>query len=116
MDSAAAGAGQLEGEKVAVVGGTNGVGWALARALAAQGAHVLVVGRTFLDQGVPRLRFLAADLSFMKNVRAIAAALPAETLDLVLMTQGIFAGKQRAMNPEGIELDIVREVGAADPT
>lgn len=96
----------LIGEKVAVIGGTNGIGRALAHALAGKGAEVLVVGRTFRDQGLARLRFLQADLSVMREARKIAQELPAETIDLLIMTQGIFAGRQRSASPEGIELDM----------
>jgi len=96
----------LVGEKVAVIGGTSGIGRALALAVASRGADVTVVGRTFRDQGVPQLRFLGADLSRMKEAKRIARELPSEALDLLIMTQGIFAGKRRATNPEGIELDM----------
>lgn len=92
--------------KVAVIGGTNGIGRALARALVAKDADVLVVGRTFRDQELPRLRFIQADLSSMKSARKLAQELPAETLDMLIMTQGIFAGKRRLTKPEGIELDM----------
>jgi len=96
----------LSGEKVAVIGGTGGIGRALAHALVAKGAEVLVIGRTFRDHDLPRLRFIQADLSSMKNAQKIAQELPAETLDMLIMTQGIFAGRQRSINQEGIELDM----------
>ena len=96
----------FSGDKVAVIGGTNGIGRALAHALAAKGAEVLVVGRTFRDHGRPRVHFIQADLSAMKVARKIARELPAETLDTLIMTQGIFAGSKRKASIEGIELDM----------
>ena len=44
----------LSSRRVAVVGGTGGLGRALARLMAARGAEVTVAGRTFRDAGVAR--------------------------------------------------------------
>ena len=96
----------LSGKRVAVIGGTGGVGRALALAMAEKGAEVLVVGRTFRDQETKNISFLACDLKSLKNARDVAQQLPAEHLDLLIMTQGIFAGRQRLTNEEGIELDM----------
>lgn len=52
----------LRGKRMALVGGTNGLGRALARKFAAHGAKVIVVGRTFRDQGLERVSFISADL------------------------------------------------------
>ncbi|MFF8803174.1 MULTISPECIES: SDR family NAD(P)-dependent oxidoreductase [unclassified Methylobacterium] len=43
---------------MAVVGGTGGIGRAIARDLAARGAEVIVVGQTFRDQATKGIRFL----------------------------------------------------------
>jgi NAD(P)-dependent dehydrogenase (short-subunit alcohol dehydrogenase family) len=96
----------FKGKKIVVVGGTNGIGRALARLLADKGAEVTVIGRTFQDEGVPRLHFIAADLAQMQQARRVAQELAAETLDALIFTTGIFAGKQRRESPEGIELDL----------
>jgi len=111
----------LERWKVAMVGGTGGLGRTIGRLLASRGAKVTVVGQTFRDSGVPRIEFIQADLSLMREAQRVANALPAEKLDLVVFTTGIFAAPQRQETAEGIERDIaisylsrlvvVREIG-----
>jgi NAD(P)-dependent dehydrogenase (short-subunit alcohol dehydrogenase family) len=96
----------LIGKRIAVIGGTNGLGRAIALEFISKGAEVIVVGRTFRDQGIPRLIFIKADLSELKNAQSLAKELPVETFDILIMTQGIFAGKQRKTNSAGIELDM----------
>ena len=94
------------GKKVAIVGGTNGIGRAIALELANSGANVLVVGRTFRDKGVAGLVFVQADLTLMKEASRVAQQLPAESLDMLIFTNGIMAGSERRQTPEGIELDL----------
>lgn len=94
------------GKRIAVIGGTNGIGRAFARELVTQGAEVTVIGRTFLDKDIAGLRFIQADLSLMKEAQRVAQELPAETLDMMIFTTGIFAGKQRLESPDGIEMDL----------
>lgn len=97
---------ELSGWKIAVIGGTGGLGRAISQRLAKQGAHVTVVGQTFRDAGMPRLEFVQADLSLLREAERVAKALPAESLDLVLFTTGIFAAPQRQETAEGIERDM----------
>lgn len=111
----------LDGRKAVVVGGTNGIGLALAQHLHAHGADVVVVGRKFQDTEGPRMHFVQADLSSLKKAREVAQGLDAEALDMLVMTTGIFAGDPRQESSEGIELDmavsclsrlvILREIG-----
>jgi NAD(P)-dependent dehydrogenase (short-subunit alcohol dehydrogenase family) len=61
----------LAGKRVAVVGGTDGLGRAIARLAAARGADVIVVGRTFRDEGVPRISFIKADLSLTSAAKKV---------------------------------------------
>lgn len=96
----------LAGTRAAVVGGTGGLGRAIARQLAARGAHVTVVGQTFRDDGVQRLSFLKADLSSMREAARVGSELATLELDLVVLTTGIFAGKQREVTAEGLERDM----------
>ncbi|HEX8701193.1 MAG TPA: hypothetical protein VF815_20380, partial [Myxococcaceae bacterium] len=51
----------LAGKRMAIVGGTDGLGRAIARLAASRGAQVLVVGRTFRDEGTPGITFMKAD-------------------------------------------------------
>ncbi len=119
----------LEGLNIAIIGGTNGIGRALALAALAEGAKVKVVGRTSRDAAMPGLSFVAADLSSMETARHVAQDLSASSLDILVFTNGVMAGRQRQVTSEGIEYDfavsylsryiILREVastlGAARP-
>lgn len=96
----------LEGTRAAVIGGTGGLGRAIARELAARGARVVVVGQTFRDEGVAGLEFVRADLSSMAEARRVGQELPAEELDLVVFTTGIFAAPRREVTAEGVERDM----------
>jgi NAD(P)-dependent dehydrogenase (short-subunit alcohol dehydrogenase family) len=95
----------LTGKRVAVVGGTDGLGRAIARLAASRGARVVVVGRTFRDEGAPNLSFLKADLSSMAEAARIGRELPAD-LDVVVLTTGIMAAKAREVTAEGVERDL----------
>jgi NAD(P)-dependent dehydrogenase (short-subunit alcohol dehydrogenase family) len=73
----------MNGRAALVTGSTDGIGVAIARTLAAEGARVIVSGRnaergeqvvqSILDEG-GEARFAAADLSSGDEVRALAAA------------------------------------------
>jgi NAD(P)-dependent dehydrogenase (short-subunit alcohol dehydrogenase family) len=96
----------LKGMKVAIVGGTGGIGRAFSRFLASRGANVLAVGQTFRDSDVPGIEFIKADLSLMREAQRVGSLLPAETLDLVIFTTGILAASKRQETAEGIERDM----------
>ena len=96
----------LKGMKVAILGGTGGIGRALSRFLVSRGAAVLAIGQTFRDSDVEGIEFIKADLSLMREAQRIGSLLPAETLDLVIFTTGIFAAPKRQETAEGIERDM----------
>jgi NAD(P)-dependent dehydrogenase (short-subunit alcohol dehydrogenase family) len=96
----------LSSKRLAVVGGTNGLGRAIAQQALARGAEVTVVGRTFRDAPTAHLTFLAADLSSMRQAVRVGRELPAESFDLVLFTTGIIAAKTREETPEHVERDV----------
>ncbi len=95
----------LRGKRVAVVGGTDGLGRAIARLAAARGAEVLVVGRTFRDEGQKGMSFLRADLSSMKEAVRVGQTIDGG-FDVVVLTTGIMAAKVREVTAEGIERDL----------
>lgn len=96
----------LSGWKAAVVGGTGGLGRAISKVLASRGASVTVIGQTFRDEGARGIEFVKADLSLLREAEHVAKALPAEQLDLVVFTTGIFAAPKRQETGEGLERDM----------
>jgi NAD(P)-dependent dehydrogenase (short-subunit alcohol dehydrogenase family) len=96
----------LTGRRVAVVGGTGGIGRALSRTMAGRGASVIAVGRTFRDRDVPGIEFRPADLDLMREAHRVAEELPAEQLELIVLTTGIIAAPAREETAEGIERDM----------
>jgi NAD(P)-dependent dehydrogenase (short-subunit alcohol dehydrogenase family) len=97
---------ELSGKRVAVIGGTGGLGQALSRVMASYGAKVTVVGQTFRDQDTPGISFVKADLSLMREAARIGEELSVDGLDLVVLTTGIFAAPKREETAEGIERDM----------
>lgn len=63
----------LSAKSLLVVGGTNGLGRAIALAAAGKGAAVTVVGRTLQekDASIKNLTFVKADLSTMKTAKEV---------------------------------------------
>lgn len=96
----------LTGRSVVVIGGTDGLGRAIAKTIAERGGAVTVVGRTFRDEGVKGLSFRQADLSSMKAAAALGRDLPVEGVDTVVFTTGIIAAKKREVTGEGLERDM----------
>ena len=96
----------LSSKRLAVVGGTNGLGRAIAQQALARGADVTVVGRTLRDDPGARLTFVAADLSSMSEAVRVGRELPAESFDVVLFTTGIIAAKTREETREHVERDV----------
>lgn len=90
---------QLKGKRALVTGSTAGIGWAIARSLAAEGAHVVINGRTDaavqaalqrLHQAVPQADAsgIAADLGQAAGCAQLVAALP--DVDVLVNNLGIF--------------------------
>ncbi|MCB5293068.1 hypothetical protein [Arthrobacter sp. SO3] len=92
--------------RVAIFGGTGGLGRAITNALLGKGAQVAVVGRSLKDPPHPLRSFIPADLSSLNDSRQVARDLPVESFDAVLLTHGIFAGRSREVTPEGVEKDL----------
>jgi NAD(P)-dependent dehydrogenase (short-subunit alcohol dehydrogenase family) len=92
----------LAGKQALVTGSTAGIGFATAEALAAEGARVVINGRTAqrlesalsrLRQAVPdaRVEGVAGDLSTAEGCAAVIAAHP--ELDILVNNMGIFEPK-----------------------
>ena len=99
----------FQGKTAIIVGGTGGLGRAIAQQMAGYGAKVTVVGRTFKDADVDNIEFIQADLSSLKKAKEVALAIPEaswKNADYVFLTTGIFAGRKRVETEEGIELDM----------
>lgn len=92
----------LQGKTAVFVGGTNGIGRALAKAATAAGARVIVVGRKCRESNV---EFIESDLSLMANARKVAEHLKTEAIDFLVFTTGIFAAPKREETAEKIERD-----------
>src|SRR5882762_629606 len=96
----------LSSKRLAIIGGTNGLGRAIAQQALARGAEVTVVGRTFRDDTAARLTFVKADLSLMSEAVRLGLEFPAELLDAVVFTAGITAAKTREETREHVERDL----------
>jgi len=90
---------QLKGKRALITGSTAGIGWAIARSLAAEGAQVVINGRTeaAVQGALQRLRQaapqadssgIAADLSQAAGCAQLVAALP--DVDVLVNNLGIF--------------------------
>jgi NAD(P)-dependent dehydrogenase (short-subunit alcohol dehydrogenase family) len=97
---------ELSGKRMVIIGGTDGLGRAIAKLAASRGAQVTVVGRTFRDEGTAGLSFVKGDLSSMKEAERLGRELPVESADVVLMTTGIMAATTREVTAEGLERDM----------
>ena len=93
----------LERKRALVTGSTAGIGYATARALAAEGTHVVVNGRTQarVDAAVEKLRRdlaaasiggIAADLGSAEGCLSLTARLP--EIDVLVNNVGIFEPKR----------------------
>lgn len=92
---------QLGGKRALISGSTAGIGYAIAEALAREGAHVIVNGRTQarVDAAVEKIAALkqgrvegfAADLGAADGVTQIAAKYPA--IEILVNNLGIFEPK-----------------------
>jgi len=100
---------ELDGKRALVTGSTAGIGYAIAEALAREGAHVIVTGRTTkrVEQALASIRTsqpqakmegLAADLGDADGVRAAVERFP--DIDILINNLGIFEPKPFEQIPD----------------
>jgi 3-oxoacyl-[acyl-carrier protein] reductase len=80
---------QLEGRSAVVTGGTRGIGWAIAERLIADGATVLVTGRSVGGAGPKGARYAAVELGDPASVAAFGAVLADLEPDILVNNAGI---------------------------
>lgn len=108
----------MKGKVCLVTGATSGIGFAAARQIAAEGASLVVTGRTRAKSeaaarhvrtltGNPRVDWLAADFSVLAQVRELAAEFEQryERLDVLINNAGTISPR-RARTAEGVELTL----------
>lgn len=96
----------LKSLRVAIVGGTGGIGQSLTRLFHSRGADLIVVGRTFRDGDLKNVQFIKANLELMSEAKRVAQVLSQMPLDLVIFTTGILAAPKREVTTEGLERDM----------
>src|SRR5437762_6463536 len=88
---------QLNGKKALVTGSTAGIGFAIARALAREGASVVITGRTQerVDEAIENVRReisgIAADLATPDGASRCIQAVP--TIDVLVNNLGVYEPK-----------------------
>ena len=100
---------ELTGKRALVTGGTSGIGRAAAVALAREGAHVLISGRS-VERGAGvveaitaeggEAEFVRADLASAEDVRALAAR--ASDVDILVNNAGVFPAGPTHELPESV--------------
>jgi retinol dehydrogenase 12 len=108
----------MKGKNVLITGGTSGIGFETAKAIAAKGANVFIVGRDkakaeqaikdlIAATGNSNIRYFLANFSSMQSVRQLAAQVKKEisVLDvLVNNAGGVFPDFK--LNEDGLEMTI----------
>jgi len=107
---------RLKGKAALIVGGTKGIGAALALALAKKQVDVVIVGRQDSDNIAAQLKtinpegnhgFISADLQTVKGMTEAAQTYMKshDRIDFLILTVGILAPPQRRETTDGLEWD-----------
>lgn len=106
----------MNGKTCLITGATDGLGRATAQALAARGAHVIIVGRSPAKCSIvvheiqestrnPAVDSITADLSLMAQVRQVAEQFKANHARLHVLINNVGAiFPERQLTPEGFEM------------
>ena len=89
---------QLEGKRALVTGSTAGIGFAIAEALANEGARVIINGRTRkrVDEALSKLK---GDVEGVAAEGAVEVAARYPEVDILINNLGIFEPKPLAKSP-----------------
>ena len=98
----------LRGRRVLILGGTAGLGAALASAALKRGADVTIVGRRQPPGELAGANFISKDLSSMHNAVQLANEMHAAGLlpHTIVFSNGIVASPTPQRTEEGVELDL----------
>jgi len=98
---------EVEGKAFLIVGGTKGIGAALARLLVNNGAQVTVSGRTKSDETPNEAEFIKCDVSTVANCRGLVQVqLKGRKFDTVVFTVGIISRSTLTRTADDIEEDL----------
>jgi len=98
---------QVKGKSFLIVGGTKGIGAALAQSLVQREANVVVTGRTKSEETPAKAEFIHSDVSSLANTRNLVRNdLAGRKFDTVVMTVGIFSKAKLTKTSDGIEEDL----------
>jgi len=96
----------LHNRHLLIIGGTAGIGKALAVACLKRGAAVTIVGRRAPGPELSAAKYISKDLALMKNAAALADEVDVGAIDTIVFTNGILAAGTREETSEGLELDL----------
>lgn len=95
---------KLDKKNILIIGGTAGIGKALAQSLIKRNANVTVVGRR--NPELEKAKFVPLDLSLQKNAVTLPDLIDFSIFDIVVFSNGIIAGSKRIESDEKVEIDL----------
>ncbi len=97
---------RLSTKNILIVGGTSGIGRALAIACLNNGSKVTIVGRRTPDESLKNATFVKKDLSSMQSAQELAKEIDTKKFDIIVFSNGIIASKTKQLTAEGLEMDL----------
>jgi NAD(P)-dependent dehydrogenase (short-subunit alcohol dehydrogenase family) len=96
----------LKKKNILIVGGTAGIGKAVAQQTLKHGANVTIVGRREPDETLSKAKFVQKDLQLMRNAKNLCKEIDLEKFDSIIFSNGIIASSERKETTEKVELDM----------